>query len=273
MALNDCCRCVKFFFVLINLLITIIGLVVLGCALWLFFDTFHYLQIAQPTNEEYYRGTYLLMGVGILMTVVGFLGCVGACRESPCMLGTFFTLVLLIFVAEIASIVWIHMNRDKLRDELRNSIAAAVREEYGKLPPRTEALDVIQSQLHCCGGNGPRDWAKSYYNNGDDSKSGLELGVQGIASAVGIFKVPPSCCTTDPEDASCKASTQLPLSGEISGVISQEGCGDRLLEFLEDHTWVVLGVVASIMVVEVLALMIALSLCITVLRAEQEYKA
>ena len=60
---------------------------VLGCALWLFFDTLHYLQVAQ-TNEEYYRGTYLLMGVGILMTVVGFLGCVGACRESPCMLGT-----------------------------------------------------------------------------------------------------------------------------------------------------------------------------------------
>ncbi|XP_037086741.1 CD82 antigen-like [Pollicipes pollicipes] len=272
MALNDCCRCVKFFFILLNLLITIIGLVVLGCALWLFFDTFYYLQIAQ-TNDEYYRGTYLLMGVGILMTVVGFLGCVGACRESPCMLGTFFTLVLLIFVAEVASIVWIHMNRETLRNELRKSIAAAVREDYGKVLPRTEALDVIQSQLKCCGGTGPRDWAKSYYNNGDGNKSGLELGIQGIASAVGVYKVPASCCNVQPDDPRCEAAQQVQLAGQLTDVISQEGCGDQLLQFLQDHTWVVVGIVASVMVIEVLALMIALSLCITVMRAEQEYKA
>lgn len=276
MALNDCCRCVKFFFVLINLLITIIGLVVLGCALWLFFDTFHYLQVAQ-TNEEYYRGTYLLMGVGILMTVVGFLGCVGACRESPCMLGTFFTLVLLIIVAEIASIVWINMNRDKLRQELRDSISAAVKEDYGKVVPRTEALDVIQAQLQCCGGNGPRDWERSVYNDVDPSKSGVELGVSGIAGAVagavGIFKVPESCCTTDPEDAACKASVKVPLSGAVTGVISQAGCGDALVQFLEEHVWVVISVVSSVMVIEVLALVIALSLCVTVMRSENEYKA
>ena len=45
----------------------------------------------------------------------------------------FFTLVLLIIVAEIASIVWIHMNREKLRQELKDSIAGAVREEYGRV--------------------------------------------------------------------------------------------------------------------------------------------
>jgi len=272
MALNDCCRCVKFFFVLINLLITIIGLVLLGCALWLFFDTFHYLQIAQ-TNEEYYRGTYLLMAVGILMTVVGFLGCVGACRESPCMLGTFFTLVLLILVGEIASIVWIHMNTDKLREELRNSIAGAVREEYGKNTPRTEALDVIQSQLECCGGKGPKDWAKSVYNTGGEAASGLELGIQGIAAAVGVYKVPASCCNVEPNDARCVAAQEVKFAGTLTNVISSNGCGDALVTFLENHIWVVIAVVTSLMVVEVLALLIALSLCITVMRAENQYKA
>ena len=92
--------------------------------------------------------------------------------------------------------------------------------------PRTEALDVIQSQLNCCGGKGPRDWAKSFYNNGDANKSGVELGVSGItgavAGAVGIFKVPESCCTTEPEDPACQTSVQVPLSGTVTGVISQE---------------------------------------------------
>ena len=57
----------------------------------------------------------------------------------------------------------------------------------------------------------------------------------------------------------------------ISG--ARQGCGDALVQFLEDHVWVVISVVASVMVVEVLALMIALSLCITVMRSENEYKA
>ena len=45
------------------------------------------------------------------------------------------------------------------------------------------------------------------------------------------------------------------------------------MQFLEDHVWVVISVVASVMVVEVLALIIALSLCVTVMRSENEYKA
>lgn len=34
-----------------------------------------------------YVGVYILIGAGALMTVVGFLGCCGAIRESPWMLG------------------------------------------------------------------------------------------------------------------------------------------------------------------------------------------
>lgn len=33
-------------------------------------------------------GVYILIAAGALIMVVGFLGCCGAIRESPCMLGT-----------------------------------------------------------------------------------------------------------------------------------------------------------------------------------------
>ena len=32
-------------------------------------------------------GVYILIAAGALMMVVGFLGCCGAIKESPCMLG------------------------------------------------------------------------------------------------------------------------------------------------------------------------------------------
>ena len=43
-----------------------------------------------------------------------------------------------------------------------------------------------------------------------------------VAGAVGLFKVPESCCTTEPDDPACQASVQVPLSGTVTGVISQE---------------------------------------------------
>lgn len=35
-----------------------------------------------------YSGVYVMIGVGAIMMVVGFLGCYGAIQESQCLLGT-----------------------------------------------------------------------------------------------------------------------------------------------------------------------------------------
>ena len=39
-----------------------------------------------------------------------------------------------------------------------------------------------------------------------------------VAGAVGLFKVPESCCTTEPDDPACQASVQVPLSGTVTGI-------------------------------------------------------
>ena len=47
-----------------------------------------YLQTAADQKTDYYLGTYVLLGVGAVITIMGFLGCCGAWKESPWMLGT-----------------------------------------------------------------------------------------------------------------------------------------------------------------------------------------
>ena len=47
-----------------------------------------YLQTAADQKTDYYLGTYALLGVGAVITIMGFLGCCGAWKESPWMLGT-----------------------------------------------------------------------------------------------------------------------------------------------------------------------------------------
>ena len=39
-------------------------------------------------RTDYYLGTYIILAIGSLVTVMGFLGCCGAWKESPWMLGT-----------------------------------------------------------------------------------------------------------------------------------------------------------------------------------------
>ena len=47
-----------------------------------------YLQTAADQEADYYLGTYVLLGIGAVITIMGFLGCCGAWKESPWMLGT-----------------------------------------------------------------------------------------------------------------------------------------------------------------------------------------
>lgn len=43
--------------------------------------------VSSGPSECFVAGVYILIAAGALMMVVGFLGCCGAIKESPCMLG------------------------------------------------------------------------------------------------------------------------------------------------------------------------------------------
>jgi len=54
-------------------------------AIWLWVDTSFSLSMAQD-QASYYTGVYLILFVGILLLIVGFLGCAAAISESQCSL-------------------------------------------------------------------------------------------------------------------------------------------------------------------------------------------
>ena len=52
-------------------------------------------------DERYSNGAILLGVGGVILFVIGFLGCCGAMKESSCMLYTFAALLSVIVVAEV----------------------------------------------------------------------------------------------------------------------------------------------------------------------------
>ncbi|KAL1455257.1 hypothetical protein WDU94_009366 [Cyamophila willieti] len=257
MALKGCYLLIKYLVFLMNLIFWLTGLTILLLSLWMLTDPTFYVRIAQDENN-YFAGVYLLLSVGLLLFIVGFLGCCGAYRESKNTLTLFFCFLLIVLVAQISAVVWGYTNYDQLENLIQNNVVTTVHQEYGILSPRTYTFDAIQGGLKCCGVNGPSDWAESTFNNKPE-KDALGLA---ISSTTSSYNIPLSCCNGTIE--MCKTAVKVEPSVPISSLIYRDGCSAKLVGQLRQYTNVFIAVLATIGIVEFLGLMCSLILCCSV---------
>jgi len=127
----------------------------------------------------------LLIVVGCIVFVLGFLGCFGAIRENFCLLVTFAILLALIFILELAAGIACYVLRNKVEGVIYKGLATRISELTKPLKNSTEesVLDKIQRDLHCCGSSNYTDWALSPYYLKEN-------------------RVPVSCCR-DPKNRDC----------------------------------------------------------------------
>ncbi|KAM6435940.1 CD9 antigen [Liasis olivaceus] len=143
-------KCIKYLLFGFNFVFWLAGTAVLGIGLWLRFDT----QTKDIFNSEhndttFYTGVYILIGAGALIMLVGFLGCCGAIQESQCMLGLFFTFLLVIFALEVAAAIWGFANKKTVIDEIQNFYKSVY--EKRKEPSVRDSLKAFQHAMDCCG--------------------------------------------------------------------------------------------------------------------------
>ncbi|XP_039375908.1 CD9 antigen [Mauremys reevesii] len=143
-------KCIKYLLFGFNFIFWLLGTAVLAIGLWLRFDTqTKSIFEMESNNSNFYTGVYILIGAGALMMLVGFLGCCGAVQESQCMLGLFFTFLLVIFAIEVAVAIWGFANKETIIDEVQKFY----KETYDKRnqPAAKETLKAFQYALNCCG--------------------------------------------------------------------------------------------------------------------------
>ncbi|GLD48231.1 CD9 antigen-like isoform X1 [Lates japonicus] len=118
-ALSSWELCVKYALFIFNFIFWLAGTGVLAVGLWLRFDSRTAgLFEGQDSPTVFFTGVYILIAAGALMIVVGFLGCCGAIKESPCMLGLFFLFLLIIFAVEVAAGIWGLSNKDRVVEDV-----------------------------------------------------------------------------------------------------------------------------------------------------------
>ncbi|XP_060089234.1 tetraspanin-2 [Heteronotia binoei] len=145
-------RCVKFLLFIFNFIFWLAGSAVVAFGLWLRFgEVVRDLTTEEKSPEYFYMGLYVLVGAGILMMTVGFFGCCGAARESQCLLGAFFTCLLVIFAAEVTAGVFAFIGKKAAVDEVQAIYNEAYEDYLKDAEKGNKTLIQFHDALQCCG--------------------------------------------------------------------------------------------------------------------------
>ena len=90
----------------------------LGCGIWVLVDKPSFLNLFEKAEEQiptqigdgfditlYTSAAYIIIVVAALVAIMSFFGCFGAWKESKCMLGTYFVLILVMFIVMVVGAV------------------------------------------------------------------------------------------------------------------------------------------------------------------------
>uniref|UniRef100_A0A4W3I0E9 Tetraspanin n=1 Tax=Callorhinchus milii TaxID=7868 RepID=A0A4W3I0E9_CALMI len=149
----------------------------------------------------------VILGVALLMFGIGIIGCCSTLKESPCGLGLFLFILLLIFTAEVTAFVMAVIFRKQVHEGVDGSMTIVFK-KYDGTNADSRAVDYLQKEMQCCGVNNYTYW----------------LSTEWFAKA-NNYSVPISCCRAS--FSNCTGSLNH------TELINTKGCENKLQMGLE----------------------------------------
>ncbi|XP_067086814.1 tetraspanin-1 [Osmerus mordax] len=231
-----CFTFVKWLMLLFNLLILLGGSTLLAVGIWMSVDGGNFLQILGDLSGEASQLVnvgFFCIAIGGVLVLMGFLGCCGAHKESRCLLLLFFSIILVIFIAELAAGVVALAYSSFAEGILKAWATPALKKQYGTDPVVTKMWNSTMTQWRCCGFTNYTDFTGSRFTE-------LNRGTY-----------PPSCCLL---------SDITPCRLEDAEDSAIRGCFHHLLDSLKRNAYIVGGVAAGICALEIVAMVVSMYL-------------
>ncbi|XP_023697901.1 CD82 antigen-like [Paramormyrops kingsleyae] len=235
---KGCIAVTKYILFFFNLLFFLFGLLILGFGLWVLLDNQSFIAVLQESSSSLKVASYILIGVGSLSVLMGFLGCLGAIYEIRFLLGLYFTCLLLILIAQVTAGVLIYFQQDLLKNELSGIVNKIIVEYTGKNKTTDKAWDYIQRTVKCCGWIGPSNWTENSVNKNATRRL-----------------YPCSCYNNSQEE------TGFCDSMSANWTIYDKGCIYSVETWLFSNIGVILGICAGVAFIELLGMILSLCLC------------
>ncbi|NWT43828.1 TSN1 protein, partial [Chroicocephalus maculipennis] len=235
-----CFTFIKVMMILFNLAIFLSGGTLLGVGIWVAVDDQSFVDIfgglSSTVVQVVYVG-YFLIVIGAILLVIGFLGCYGAQKDSKCLLMMFFSVVLIIFIAEIAAAVVALVYTGLAETLLSAVVTPLLKEKYGTDNSFTHVWNATMKEIKCCGLNNYTDFTNStWYEH---------------------HKVYPDACWMLSPPV---VRELLPLAHPHPRGCLLQGCFHQILTEIKTNAGVVGGVAAGIAALEVAAMVVSMYL-------------
>lgn len=147
---------IKYFMFLINFIFALVGLLLIGVGAYIQIGAKEYLDFL---SDNYLNTPIFIIIVGCVIFVVAFFGCCGAWQENACMIYTYAFLITVILIAEIGAAIAAFALKGDLRGVIEEKMVQGMG-NYGKAGHDgvTNAWDILQTDLHCCGSANYTNW-------------------------------------------------------------------------------------------------------------------
>ncbi|CAL8080512.1 unnamed protein product [Calicophoron daubneyi] len=235
-----CMHCLRILLVVFNFLVVLVGLAVLGFSVYVSQEPeAQDIIMASGRYQAVQIVLYALMGVGGITLITALFGCCGAYHESQCLLGAYFTILLVIFIGQVTAATLGYIYRDELMKYADERMSEGL-EEYSMLRDQRERptpfMDNIQRMLKCCGLESYQDFKES---------------------------IPIACC--DRRVSNCD-NLQLDPSE-----VYKDGCKDKYKTLLKDKLIIIFLILVSIAAFEIFCLLFSMIMCCAIRQYHSDY--
>ncbi|XP_008255010.1 tetraspanin-8 [Oryctolagus cuniculus] len=225
--------CIKYSMFIFNFFFWLCGVLILAIAIWVRVSKDDQ-EIISSGDEvtNFYVAADMLISVGAIIMILGFLGCCGAIKESRCMLLLFFIGLLLILLLQLATGILGVVFRSESERVLNSTLYENVkllRETSEEAKVFQQALIEFQEKFKCCGVvNGAIDWGNNFQQN---------------------YK---SCECPTVSDSSC-----IYYEGHF---VYKQPCISLIKDFVIKHIIIIVGIAFGLAVIEMLGLVFSMVL-------------
>jgi tetraspanin-18 len=204
-------------------------------------------QITQPAVIQ--QAAYILIVAGILVCLISFLGCWGACREYRGFLICYGALMVTILLLEITAGILAATYTHKAEENTRALMKSSIKEYYTAEEKDAVTLmwDYTMANTKCCGVDSYEDFKES------------KKWTQGNKKII-----PEACCVLEgdvgrlqPKDKNC------PQSPSDSNSYWKNGCYNTIAERFRESKLMIIGIGVGLGLFKLFAIIVAFYLCVS----------
>ncbi|XP_015035257.1 tetraspanin-17 isoform X4 [Drosophila miranda] len=246
--------CLKYLLFTSNVFIWMAALMVLAVGIWAWSEKDMFRNIAKLSFIAL-DPAFVLIILGGITFLLGFMGSVGALRENTCLLAAYAIFLSILLIAEIGFCALAFVLKDKgwIKDQATEGLKAFIR-HYREDADQQNLIDWIQEDwLQCCGIDGPKDWDSNNYFN----CSSIAIGSR---EACGV---PFSCCRRRPQELIKNKQCGYDVRKEgypVDRNIHERGCLRAGEDWLEAHLISVAAACVGLLMLQILGICFAQNL-------------